>query len=72
MRLCRLDLDPLEIFVRDDDVLVFLVFVTFDNVFARDFLAIGLSHFFITNTAVVRVTQQPKIDCGFAGGRQGC
>src|SRR5207253_6705589 len=56
------DLDPLEIFLVDDDELALFVFVSLDDLVPRDFFAILFGDAFVLDGAQIAAAEQLKLD----------
>jgi hypothetical protein len=63
-----LEIDALKIFILQNNVFPLVVFVAFDDVIPRYFLAVLLCHAFVIDRAQILPAQKPKLQFFFAGG----
>ena len=63
-----LKIDPLKVFILQNNVFPLFVFVAFDDVIPRYFLAVLLCHALVINRAQVLRAQEPEFQFFFAGG----
>ena len=63
-----LKIDALKVFILQNNVFSFFVFVAFDDVIPRYFLAVLLCYALVIDRAQILRAQKPKFQCFFAGG----
>ena len=63
-----LEIDALKIFIFQDNVFSLFVFVAFDDVIPRYFLAVLLCHALVINRAQILRAQEPEFQFIFADG----